>query len=132
MKAPDRYDSLLQYYGEDLRLDWKLLKRQMLAESAANPDATSPVGAKGLFQFMDATWAEWSPHASPFNPEASIKAGARYMANLLRSFGNDYRKALAAYNWGYGHVKDAVERLGGMWETALPAETASYLKRVLA
>lgn len=132
MTTTDRYDSLIQWYAEALQLDWRRLKRQMLAESGGDPRAVSRVGAEGLFQFMPATWAEVAKDADPYNPESSIKAGARYMADLLRAFGNDYRKALAAYNWGRGHVQHAVEKLGGMWETALPAETTAYLKRVLS
>lgn len=33
-------------------LDWELLRRQAVAESGLDPDAVSPVGAKGLTQFM--------------------------------------------------------------------------------
>ena len=132
MTTFDRYDSLLMWYAEQSHLDWSLLKRQMLAESSANPQAVSPCGAKGLMQFLDMTWAEWAPHDSPFNPEAAIRVGALYMASLLRQFDGDMRKALAAYNWGSGHVRSASARLGDAWETALPAETTAYLAKILS
>ena len=131
MDSRDRFDSLLQFYAEQVAIDWRRLKAQMLQESAANPQAVSEAGAKGLFQFMDATWADWGKGESAFNPEASIRAGSRYMAYLLRAFGNDYRKALAAYNWGLGHVTSLVSAKGAAWETGLPAETTTYLKRIL-
>jgi len=93
----------------------------------------SPCGARGLFQFMPATWDFATPFSaySSFDPTAAIAAGAWYMNQLLHQFGNDYRKALAAYNWGSGHVARAVARYGGMWETVLPLETRTYLKRIL-
>ena len=53
------------------------------------------------------------------------------MRFLLNHLGNDYRKALAAYNYGIGNVRHAVERLGGLWETALPTETARYLAQIV-
>lgn len=131
MKAEDRYDSMLQWYSKQSGLDWKLLKAQMLAESAGNPDAVSSVGAQGLFQAMPATWKDWESHTSPFNPEAAIRFGARYMAYLLRAFANDYRKALAAYNYGLGHITSLVSAKKAGWEVGLPAETKAYIERIL-
>ena len=49
MKAADRYDSLIQFYAEQSGVSWQLLKAQMLAESAANPDAA-------LMDFLQSTY----------------------------------------------------------------------------
>ena len=93
MNPADRYDSLFQIYAEWDRaigpkgpwirrstiLDWKFLKAQAQTESGLDPDAISPVGAKGLSQFMSATFNEWvlnqfgstpppSRYISPYDP----------------------------------------------------------------
>jgi soluble lytic murein transglycosylase-like protein len=112
-------------------VDAKLLKRQVWAESSGRHNAVSPRGAKGLAQFMPATWAEWAPAgADPFDPAASIDTQARYMRWLMKQAGGA-RAALAAYNWGIGRVLRARARLGDAWETALPAETRGYLRKIL-
>lgn len=141
MSPRDRYDSLLRYYADQHGLDWRWLKAQMLAESAADPQAVSPVGALGLAQFMRATWAEWwdgtpgiqgAPPAwwNPTNPEAAIARQASYMAWLHRQFAGDRQKATAAYNWGIGKVKRIVYQRG--WRDMLPRETRDYLARIEA
>lgn len=121
----DRYDSLLQYWAAQFQLDWKMVKAQMLAESAADPRARSSVGACGLMQFMPATWAEWGHQEDVFNPEAAIRYGCAYMRWLLNQL-DDYERALAAYNWGIGNVK----RAGDMWRDTLPSETQAYIGRI--
>ena len=154
MSPSERYRSLSQCYAEwDRRrdgtwvkrqppLDWQLLERQMLAESGGNPDAVSPVGAKGLTQFMDATWKEWTDnefgptippnrHVSVFDPEDSIRAQADIMQWLLGVWKGDVRKSLSAYNFGLGNVRKVLDKHGDQWEEFLPLETKTYLKRVL-
>lgn len=127
----DRYDSLLRWYSEKYRLPFDTFKAQMIQESAANPTAVSRVGACGLMQFMPATWEDRAPNKDRCNPEHSIEEGARYMRDLLDSLDGDYAAALAAYNWGIGRVKRAMERLGESWRAALPAETSKYLHKIL-
>lgn len=154
MNPADRFDGLLQCYAElDRRrdgtwfprtppLDWNLLKRQMLAESGGEPDAVSPVGAKGLTQFMGATWKEWETnefgpdippnrHVSVFDPEDSIRAQADVMQWLLSTFQGDTAKALASYNFGIGNVKKLLDKHGDRWRDFLPLETARYLEKIL-
>ena len=110
----DRYDGLLKQYGDEYGLEWRLLKRQMLAESGGNPRAVSPRGAKGLMQFMPGAWREWG-EGDPFDPAASIKAGAAYMRFLLSKFHEipddreRYKFALAAYNAGRANVNRCLE-----------------------
>ena len=115
MTKTDRYDSLFQYYAAQYGLDWLLLKRQAIAESSLNPAAVSKVGAMGLMQFLGATWHEWG-EGNPFDPEQSIKAGAKYMAWLVDRYGEipepteRLRFALSAYNWGRYNVNQALSR----------------------
>lgn len=149
----DRFDSLLRCYAVlDRRrdgtwfartppLDWEFLKRQMLAESGGEPDAVSPVGAKGLTQFMDATWKEWEAnefgpsippnrHVSVFDPEDSVRAQADVMAWLLGIWKGDAAKALASYNWGLGNLRTCLDKHGDRWREFLPLETRRYLERI--
>jgi len=146
MRAEDRYDSLFQFYGSAERVDWHLLKAQAIVESGLNPDAQSPVGAKGLAQFLDAVWAEWRDgtpgiqtpppanlvHLDPRDPEDAIRAQAAYMRWLLDRFDSHLPSALAAYNWGPGRVRRAVNQYGqDRFLDAAPAETRTYVARVL-
>lgn len=140
MNAEDRYDSLLRYYAEKAGLDWRYAKAQMLQESAANPTAVSPVGARGLFQFLGRTWREWwdgtpgiqaePPAGSIDNPELQIQRRCDYMRWLLRELGGDLVRATAAYNWGIGNLRVAERRYGPLWLTHAPKETRDYVARI--
>jgi soluble lytic murein transglycosylase-like protein len=134
----DRYDSLIRYYAERNNLDWLQIKSQIKQESAFDPVAGSRVGAKGLGQFMDPTWSEWSGNLREqgfdcwdvYNPEHNIMATCAYMRWLLRQFNQDIRLALAAYNWGIGNVKKTTAKHGDSWFSRLPDETKKYLVRI--
>jgi membrane-bound lytic murein transglycosylase D len=109
------------------------------AESTFNPNARSPVGAKGLFQFMPETAK--SLGLSTFLPdertnvEKSAQAAARYLKTLYGKFG-DWPLALAAYNAGEGRVRRLLKQKNA--ETfaeiagALPSETRMYVPKVCA
>lgn len=119
--------------------DAALLAAQAHQESAFRPDAVSKVGAKGLMQFMPATWREWGKGLDPFNAVASIDAGIRYMQMLItryRGAADPEALALAAYNCGMGNV-DAAIRKSGRTDWAgivdqLPAETRAYVPAILS
>ena len=137
-KLEDRYDSLFGYYASKVGLDWRMLKAQCITESNLNPNAISPVGAKGLAQFMPPTFAEWwdktwglkgIPKGDPSNPEISISLQAAYMRALMDAFKDDYRAALAAYNWGWGRVKTHMKTYGALTLDKLPQETSDYILR---
>lgn len=149
IRPRDRWDSLVRYHAERYGIDWRLLKAQMLAESAGNPDAVSPVGARGLAQFMPQTWWEWwderagitgpPPTASPHDPDRALGAMAAYLASLRRYFEPiahplDFMDTvLAAYNWGMGRVRKQIDVAnGGLQRHALPRETRDYIARVNA
>lgn len=109
------------------------------AESSLNPSARSPVGAKGLFQFMPETakamgLSTFMPDDRT-HPEKSARAAARYLKTLHQKFGN-WALALAAYNAGEGRVSRTLAKAGAKSFTAiadsLPAETRMYVPKVCA
>lgn len=112
------------------------LKYLAVVESALNPLAISPSGAKGLWQFMYGTGTDYNLHIDSyiderFDPIKSTKAACAYLKKLHETFG-DWDLALAAYNSGPGNVRKAIKRAGGntsYWEIRkfLPRETSSYV-----
>jgi hypothetical protein len=87
----------------------------------------SPAGAQGIAQLMPASY----PNVNRLDPVASLNAAAQTMRDNLQQFGGDMRKALAAYDAGSATVSSLVQRLGGNWESGLPAETRQYLSAIL-
>lgn len=107
-------------------------------ESSFNPNARSPVGALGLFQFMPRTaeslGLRLEPRDERTDPDKSARAAARYLRELHRRF-NDWPLVLAAYNAGQGRVAGLTRRHGNSFEDIsahLPAETRVYVPKVLA
>jgi soluble lytic murein transglycosylase-like protein len=93
-------------------------------ESAYNPRAKSPKGATGLMQVMPATGKRYGI-TNLLNPLDNLRAGARYLRDLLAMFDNNLRLVIAAYNAGEG----AVMRSGN--NVPNYPETKAYVPRVL-
>jgi membrane-bound lytic murein transglycosylase D len=125
----DRYDLPLE------------LRALPMIESALNPLATSPAGAKGLWQFMYATGKLQGLEIGSYvdersDPVKSTDAACRYLKRLYEMFGN-WELALAAYNAGPGNVSKAIRASGGKnnyWEVRpyLPRETRMYVPNFIA
>lgn len=81
---------------------------------------TSSAGARGHFQFMPETARQYGIYGQEGDFKASAEAAAQYVSRLLKMFGGDLAKALAAYNWGEGNVQRK-----GMG--AMPSETRNYV-----
>ncbi|MBO0796178.1 MAG: lytic transglycosylase domain-containing protein, partial [Ktedonobacteraceae bacterium] len=92
--------------------------RQINAESGFNPNAVSPAGAVGIAQFLPSTAAGLG--FDPYDPIAALKGAAKYMATYYNKYGQDYAKALAAYNAGSGTVDHAVSVGGANWMNYIP------------
>lgn len=112
---------MIRAAAEKTGVEPELLEALVGAESGFNPDAVSPVGARGLAQLMPATARALG--VDPMDPEQNVMGGARYLSQMIERFG-DPAKALAAYNAGPG----AVQRYGGIPPYR---ETQSYVRRVL-
>ena len=112
------------------------LKYLAIVESALKANATSRVGAKGLWQFMYGTGREYDLKVSSYvdersDPIKATEAACQYLSKLYGIF-DDWDLALAAYNSGPGNVNKAIRRSGGQknyWNIRhyLPRETAGYL-----
>lgn len=110
-----KWDGLFQKYAPKARIDWRLMAAQCYQESCFDPKAHSFAGACGLMQIMPST-ASYLGLAKEdiYVPEKNIAASAKLMAELIGSFHDVPSKhdqlcfALAAYNGGKGHVRDAM------------------------
>jgi membrane-bound lytic murein transglycosylase D len=117
------------------------LKYLTIVESAMNPQATSRVGAAGLWQFMYTTGKNYGLEVNSIIDERrdtykSSDAAAHYIHDLHRIFG-DWQLAIAAYNCGPGNINKAIARSGGkhdFWQiySFLPRETRGYIPAFIA
>ncbi len=93
----------------------EMIEAQVLVESAGDPRAESPAGARGLLQLMPGTAAELglSPEQC-WDPARNLAGGIRYLRRQFEAFGelpNYYDRvsaALASYNGGRGYVNKAL------------------------
>lgn len=98
---------------------------------------TSKAGAQGITQLMPKTAKNPGfgiKGVADQSEKEYLRVGKEYLGALHKKFDGDMEKVLAAYNWGFGRVQKAVgvaERFGGDWKKDLPAETKSYLKKIL-
>jgi len=107
-------------------LDPALVHAVVAAESNYRADAVSPAGAVGLMQILPETASRYGVRPEDLQrPESNLRAGTRYLADLLRMFSGDLELALAGYNAG----EYAVLRYGGR----IPpfSATRAYVPRVL-
>ena len=120
--ADQNLSTLIEAAARKYKVDPKLVAAVAEVESNGNQDAVSPVGAIGVMQLMPDTAA--SLGVDPYNKQQNIEGGAKYLRQMLDTFGGDTRKAVAAYNAGPGAVKD----YGGVPPYK---ETQNYVKKVL-
>jgi soluble lytic murein transglycosylase-like protein len=113
--------------AKETNLDPALIHAVITAESNYNANAVSHKGAVGLMQLMPDTARRYGVKGREIRqPDKNIRAGAQYLADLVRIFDGDLHLALAGYNAG----ENAVLRYGNR----IPpyAETRAYVPRVLA
>ena len=112
-------------------------------ESAMNPNAVSPAGAAGLWQFMLGTARGVGLEVNSLvderrDPYRSSEKAAAYFKQLHDIYG-DWSLAIAAYNCGPGNVNKAIRRASNpekpdFWEiyNYLPRETRGYVPAFIA
>jgi len=117
------YGALIEDTADRYRLDSLLLLAMVQTESGFDAGAVSPAGAQGLMQLMPSTGQTYGT-VRLTDPHSNLRAGARYLRDLLRGFDDDLELALAAYNAGPA----AVRRARGVPPYR---ETRHYVERVL-
>ncbi|SDE17293.1 Transglycosylase SLT domain-containing protein, partial [Psychrobacter pacificensis] len=113
------YGNLEQQYG----LPTGLLSAVSMQESRGNPNARSPVGASGAFQFMPSTADRFGIRGQESNVGKSAEAAAKYLSFLMNKFGS-VDLALAGYNAGEGNVAKYGNKIPPF------KETQNYVKKV--
>jgi soluble lytic murein transglycosylase-like protein len=115
-------NELVQTAAQKYHVDPKLVAAVAEVESGGEQSAVSPVGAIGVMQLMPDTAAALG--VNPYDEQQNIEGGAKYLHEMLDTFGGDVRKAVAAYNAG----PQAVREYGGVPPYS---ETQNYVNKVL-
>ncbi len=101
-------------------------------------NATSPVGAKGFWQFMPSTAKGYGLEITEqvderYDPVKATHAACKYIKEAYRKFGN-WTLVAASYNMGMGGVQKQLDRqkVNNYYDLYLNQETAAYVFRILA
>jgi len=140
---PQAFEELVIAASQKYNLEPALLWAIIREESHFRHDAVSWVGALGLMQIMPPTGKDIAARLGVsiaeddlLKPEINIEFGAFYANSMLKMFGKDMDKAMAAYNGGAGNVKKWTESRFGTLEEDFPTaitfpETQEYITKVM-
>jgi len=143
-RFPQAYHDSFQHWGRLTGVDPYLLMAITRRESAYNPNALSPAGARGLMQLMPGTASQVSRELGisdpgPYgvlDPELNIRLGSTYLRDKLKRYQGNRLAAAAAYNAGPGRVDqwlgDGVEAFDLFVESIPYRETRDYVQAVLS
>lgn len=115
-------NSLIKEAADRYQVDPRLVAAVAQTESGGNQEAVSPAGAVGVMQLMPETAAGLG--VNPYDKRQNIEGGAKYLRQMMDTFGGDVQKAVAAYNAGPQAVKEY---------NGIPPyrETQDYVNKVL-
>ncbi|NJD06999.1 MAG: lytic murein transglycosylase [Methylococcaceae bacterium] len=144
LRFPTGFQQAVLPNARSQQLDPALVFGVIRRESAFDPGAGSPVGARGLMQLMPATGEllaqrlkDKPPSAAALlDPQRNVRYGTAYLRDMLERFGNHPALAAAAYNAGPGKVDRWLPALqpmpGDIWVETIPyRETRNYVGAVL-
>ncbi|WP_245392597.1 transglycosylase SLT domain-containing protein [Salinicola halimionae] len=129
-RFPAAYRDSFLKWGETNQVDPYLLMGIARRESAFNPFAASPVGARGLMQLMPGTADHVArglgisapSMAELFEPQINIRLGSTYIRSMLERYRGNRIAATAAYNAG----PQRVDR----WLTSAPPEFDRFVESI--
>ncbi|HUF65722.1 MAG TPA: transglycosylase SLT domain-containing protein [Gemmatimonadaceae bacterium] len=124
-------------------LDPALVASLIRQESAFNPRATSPVGARGLMQIMPRVGQQlagrkgisgYTPDTL-YNPAVNVALGTLHLRNMMAEYPN-VERALAAYNAGGSRVRRWAAKAGAgdpeVFTERIPfVETRGYVRAIV-
>ncbi len=115
------------------------LRYLAVAESALSPEATSPVGAAGIWQFMPATAALYGLRVGTYVDERydfllETRAALDYFADARRRLGGSWALVCASYDLGVSAValRMAQQKSSDYWTMVFPSETDDYVPKIVA
>ena len=145
LRRMTKYDDMISAKLAKKNMPQGLIYLAMI-ESGFNPTAKSPVGARGLWQFMSPTAREYGLTVrgrvdERTNPARATDAALNYLSDLHERFGSWYLAA-AAYNTGQGRVARIMKEVTGSSKGTdadfyriahrLPKETRDYVPKLIA
>lgn len=108
-----------------------------VAESSLT-NASSPAGAKGIWQFMERSAEAYGLEVNReiderFHLEKSTEAACKFLKDYYEQF-DSWTLAAAAYNMGAPSLKSELEaqRMSSYYDLNLNAETSRYIFRIVA
>ncbi len=107
-----KYQRFFEEAATRFGIPWTLLASISYQESHWNPNAKSFTGVRGLMMLTKTT-AKMLGVKDRLDPEQSIIGGTRHIKQMIKFVPNEIegedrlKFALAAYNIGLGHIKDA-------------------------
>ena len=107
-----QYRAMFEEAGDRWGVDWRLLAAIGYQESHWRPSAVSPTGVRGIMMLTQDT-AEYLGIDNRVDPRNSIFGGAEFYARQTERVADSVPEpdrtwmALAAYNVGFYHLKDA-------------------------
>ncbi len=107
-----KYEKYFKQAAKKYDVPWELIAAQSYQESHWNPRAKSFTGVRGLMMLTLST-AKMLGVKNRLSPKQSVMGGTRHLKQMLRYVPkevegeNRLKFALAAYNIGMGHVRDA-------------------------
>ena len=145
IRFPTPFNDLVNKYSVKRKLEPAFVYGIIRRESAFNPQARSPVGARGLMQLMPATARQVSRKLklkSPsrrdlYTPSFNINLGSTYISDMLKKYHGHRALASAAYNAGPHRVNkwlpEENELPADVWIDTIPfTETREYVRAILA
>jgi len=145
IRFPTPFTGQVNKYSNKRNLEPAFVYGIIRRESAFNPQARSPVGARGLMQLMPATAKQVSKQLkikAPsrqdlYTPSFNINLGSKYIGDMLTKFDGHRALASAAYNAGPHRVKawlpEDNELPADVWVDTIPfTETREYVRAILA
>lgn len=133
-QIPITIQEKIEYRAKQFDLNPKIMLRLAKRESQFDPEATSPVGAKGIYQLTAITIKQIKELGfeitDPYHIDQNIQGGFIYFNWLYKRYEgekNQIEKTLAAWNYGLAHVPQN-ETLNF---EELPEETKNLIRDVL-
>ena len=136
MKFNPDIEKAIELHATKWGIDPTIAKSLVFQESSGNPNAKSPVGAKGLTQIMDPIAKKYGA-INPFDVNQNLDAGFHYLSDLKKQYKGNTEEALAHYNGGPGAVQYFRKKGGVFYDSSMAPstwahQTGHYVKNIMA